>query len=359
MTHVQTKKGIKIIFIALIAVIALGIICSFINEIIFRSAMGDRSIEDFYKTLETMETVSDVFYVFGLLAMVVVLFGAYNIYTDSSSFSETHNKKTKISCVFLCISVFLSIFYFFRENVDLFIITSSMSNIAYGIGIYLLVMEIAPKFDKHMILIAMISLIAAGVFQLSGSYWYVGSGASLTLGRIGTVLVIVAYIETYIFFTGKDAGLVEGSTEKPIEKKEELTEDIGEEEGPAEDIADKEGPTDDIEEKEEPAEDIADEEGPTEDIEEKEGPAEVVKDEGEEKEEISTSMERIMEDRTREEVINDYAEKFNISLPHAEVLFTSGYYKIEDLRSSSIEELLIIDEINPTIARKVVNYFKD
>ena len=349
MTHVQTKKGIKIIFIALIALVVLGIIHSFIHEMILRSLITDPFSGSFSETYETIETAYDVFHIFGLLVMFLVLFGAYFIYMDSSSFSETHKQKTKMGIVFLGIWVVFSFFYFLRENADLYIITSTISGIAYAIGIYLLVIEIAPKFDKNMILIGMISIITASFFQFIDFHSYIGGGASMVLGRIGRILFIVAFVEIYFFLTRNDLGLVEKLTEGPIEKKEEDTVDIVGKEEPAKYIEGKEGHTEDIEGKEEPAEDVEGKEEPTEDI----------KDEEEEKDESSTLMDRILEDRTKDEVINDYAEKFNISLLHAEVLFTSGYYKIEDLSSSSIEELLIIDEINPTIARKIVNYFKD
>ena len=167
MTHVHTKKGIKIIFISLIALIVLGIISSFVYENLIKSMMTGRSMDRFSETMETIETSYDVFHIIALLLMSLVLYGAYFMYKDSSSFNEAHKQKTKIGLVFLGIWIVLSFFYFLRESAGLYIFTFAISGIAYAIGIYLLVMEIAPKFQKNMVLVGMISIIAANIFQLS------------------------------------------------------------------------------------------------------------------------------------------------------------------------------------------------
>ena len=112
MTHVHTKKGIKIIFISLIALIVLGIISSFVYENLIKSMMTGRSMDRFSETMETIETSYDVFHIIALLLMSLVLYGAYFMYKDSSSFNEAHKQKTKIGLVFLGIWIVLSFFYF-------------------------------------------------------------------------------------------------------------------------------------------------------------------------------------------------------------------------------------------------------
>ena len=315
MTHDQLKKGVKIIFIALIALIVLGIINSFINEIILRNAFHSDSIEGFSKARETTQTISNVFNFFGLLVKLVVLYGAFIIYKDSSGISEKQSKNSRNGLVLLCIWVVLLFLTLFLDYGHIYFIILTMVGIAYAIGIYLLVMEIAPKFDRYMLLLAMASILAAEIFDISNVYLSGGFGAASVLFHVGRIVFIVAYIEIYVFLTGSGVGLVEGLTGEPIQKKKEDAQDIDYGKEPAIEIK--------------------------------------------EKEESFILVDRILKDRTKEEVITDYAEKFNITLQHAGVLFTSGYYKIEDLKGSSVEELLIIDDINPTVARKIVNYFKD
>ena len=178
MTHIQTNKGIKIIFIALIVLIGLGIISSFVQENLFRSMIRSRSSGSFSDTMETIDTLYDVFHIFTLLLMCLVLYGAYTVYKDGSGFSETHKQKTKIGLVFIGIWVVFSVFFFLRENGYLYLFTYTISSIAYAIGMYLLVMEIAPKFQKKIMLIGMIFIIASGIFLLISSKLYIGAGAS-------------------------------------------------------------------------------------------------------------------------------------------------------------------------------------
>jgi len=53
--------------------------------------------------------------------------------------------------------------------------------------------------------------------------------------------------------------------------------------------------------------------------------------------------------------IDMFSEKFNISEHHAALIYDAGYISVEDLKFATIEELLFVDGMNPTVARKIID----
>jgi cation diffusion facilitator family transporter len=57
-------------------------------------------------------------------------------------------------------------------------------------------------------------------------------------------------------------------------------------------------------------------------------------------------------------IINRYMELFDINQVRAENLFNAGYKKLEDLQDAIPEDLMIVEKINPTIAKRIVTKIK-
>jgi low affinity Fe/Cu permease len=56
----------------------------------------------------------------------------------------------------------------------------------------------------------------------------------------------------------------------------------------------------------------------------------------------------------RKTTIDDFINKFNLDYKRAELLYLAGFKRIEDFKGKTAEELMAIDEINPTLANRIV-----
>lgn len=64
---------------------------------------------------------------------------------------------------------------------------------------------------------------------------------------------------------------------------------------------------------------------------------------------------QIKKEAQKDSTIELFSEIFNISEFHANRLYEAGYLSKEDLKLATIEEILFVDGMNPTVARKIID----
>jgi hypothetical protein len=57
----------------------------------------------------------------------------------------------------------------------------------------------------------------------------------------------------------------------------------------------------------------------------------------------------------KDNALNDFIKYFSIDRSRAEIFYQSGFHSLDDFKGKNVEELMIIDEINPTLAKRIVN----
>jgi hypothetical protein len=60
----------------------------------------------------------------------------------------------------------------------------------------------------------------------------------------------------------------------------------------------------------------------------------------------------------RNKAIDEFINKFNLDYKRAEKLYLAGFKGIEDFKGKTTEDLMEIDEINPTLANRIINVAK-
>ena len=58
---------------------------------------------------------------------------------------------------------------------------------------------------------------------------------------------------------------------------------------------------------------------------------------------------------TKTETVEKYMELFEINQERASELYDAGYKRLEDFQDAIVEDLILVDKINPTIARSIIN----
>jgi len=61
----------------------------------------------------------------------------------------------------------------------------------------------------------------------------------------------------------------------------------------------------------------------------------------------------------RENTINDFIQQFNMDRDRAERLYNNGYQNMDDFKDKTVKELMQIDEINPTLAKRIVHKMEE
>jgi cytoskeletal protein RodZ len=55
------------------------------------------------------------------------------------------------------------------------------------------------------------------------------------------------------------------------------------------------------------------------------------------------------------ETMNRFMELFEITEERAQALYKAGYKKLDDFKDAIVEDLVMVDQINPTIARRIID----
>jgi NAD-dependent DNA ligase len=61
----------------------------------------------------------------------------------------------------------------------------------------------------------------------------------------------------------------------------------------------------------------------------------------------------------KDNAVNNFISEFGIDRRRAEILYKEGFKKLEDFKEMSIEELMQIDDINPTVAKRIESRMKN
>lgn len=227
----------------------------------------------------------------GIFALRIV--GYVFLYLGRDDFGERHWNRLKVGLILVAVG-FISGFLPF---------IGSLAGVVSGLGIVFLIMEICHPQDRLFLWIgfgfkvaySIISTILYILFFVSMS---IGAFTGIFLlilivGSIGETLILVAYYRTY---KGINRGKIS---------------------------------PDGLEEPEDSL--------------------------------IPTPASRASQDRRpgrsmiKEEVASVFSRFFDISPFHGELLQKAGYIKLEDFEYATIEEILFVDGINPTCARKIVD----
>jgi excinuclease UvrABC nuclease subunit len=66
----------------------------------------------------------------------------------------------------------------------------------------------------------------------------------------------------------------------------------------------------------------------------------------------------IAELETRKQVLSQFVSEFGVDQSRAEHLYSAGFHKLEDFKDKSVQDLMQIDDINPTMAKRIVQRVK-
>ncbi len=61
----------------------------------------------------------------------------------------------------------------------------------------------------------------------------------------------------------------------------------------------------------------------------------------------------------KDNALNDFITEFGIDRKRAEILYRAGFKKVGDFKDKSIQDLMQIDDINPTVAKRIESRMKD
>ena len=61
----------------------------------------------------------------------------------------------------------------------------------------------------------------------------------------------------------------------------------------------------------------------------------------------------------REKALDQFSTFFNLDRKRAEILFLAGFKDINDFKNKSVEDLMKIEDINPTLANRIYNKMRD
>ena len=61
----------------------------------------------------------------------------------------------------------------------------------------------------------------------------------------------------------------------------------------------------------------------------------------------------------KENALNEFSSNFGLDKIRAERFYNSGYHDLSDFKDKSAEELMQIDEINPTLANRIVRRMRE
>ena len=56
----------------------------------------------------------------------------------------------------------------------------------------------------------------------------------------------------------------------------------------------------------------------------------------------------------RKRTLNQFITEFHIDQARAEQLYQAGFRSMDDFKTKSVEDLMLIDNINPTLAKRIV-----
>ena len=304
MTELKTEKGIKFITIALFASLVLSLISTIVYltdfpslvSAVLSSSYTSMGVDNFYNVMGIFLVISSLLCLVGLGLLIVKVIGIVTVYMGRSEFGQEHDKKVSTGCIMIIVGFV----------VGFVPMVGALSGIAFALGMVYLIVSIALEEHRRLLWAGFgftlgLAIISQGLmfyqmftFRMIFSLTYV---LLIEVGSlIGGTLILLAFYGTY-------RGIKEGAI-APVTGTGELhVATIPEEKAVPERVHEAAG----------------DERG---------------------------------------DIIADLSKTLGISMYHAGILNKAGYQSIDELRSATMKDMISLRGVNPTVARKIVKRMK-
>jgi len=364
MTELKTEKGIRFICIAMFISLALSLIGTMVYLLIFPSLMSVALSSGLASPITgniptafgALIIFSSILCLTGLGLLVLEIFGIVFVYNGRAEFGIEHDKKVSTGCVMLIVGFVLTFIPF----------VGVVGSILFGLGMVYLIVDIAREEHRRMLWIGF--GITVGITIISQSLIIY----QMTLLRIVFSLTLLILLElaeligalfTLLAFHGTYRGIKEGIIAPVTGPVEELTPPIQERKAVPEKTVEVTG--------EDESGDLATYLSNTLGISKHHASAlqeagygsidslifvtakDLISIQG-----VNPTVARKIVGRLKEmkgdEIIVHFSKTFGITMEAARAVYQAGYRTMQDLEFATIDELILMDGINPTVARKVV-----
>ena len=364
MTELKTEKGLRFICIAMFISLVLSLIGTMVYLLIFPSLMSaalsggftSPSTSSFSNVFGALIVFSSILCLAGLGLLVLEIIGIVFVYNGREEFGPEHDSKVSTGCILLIVGFVLNFIPF----------AGVFGTIIFALGMVYLIVEIAREEHRRMLWIGFgFSVVVSVISQSLVMYQMISlrmvfSLTSLVLielaETIGVIFTLLAFYGTYRAVNEGVIAPVTGPVEQhapSIQERKAVMEKTIEMTGEAErgDMAAYLMNTLGISKGHASA---LQEAGygsivslrllTVEDLISIEG--------------VNPTVARKIVGRLREikenEMIIHFSNTFGIDMKAARAVYEAGYRTMQDLEFATIDELILMDGINPTVARKVV-----
>jgi len=359
MTEMKTEKGIKLICIAMLAMLilsAVNIILIFAVIPGLMASVSIRSVDSFYRATGTLFVINSLLCLAILGLLVVKIFGIAMVYLGRAEFGSEHDRKASIGGILIIVG-------FVIGQIST---TSGLGAILFALGMVFLIMTIAREEHRRLLWIGFGFTVALSLLSqflvlyqmfifryfISLTYLIIIQVGSL----IGSALTLLAYHGTYRGIKEGAIAPVTGPWEQhapPIQKGKAVPEKTVE-------VT-----------REDECGDLAVYLSNTLGISKRHASAlqeagygsihslrsltakDLISIRG-----VNPTVARKIVGRLREmkgdEMVAHFSNTFGIDMEAARAVYEAGYRTMQDLEFATIDELILMDGINPTVARKVV-----
>jgi len=321
----KTKNGIKICLIIMILVLVVNLLATIVVNVMwdnlwervggeddeFQTRMK-RGDTDYYimvynRGIERIWNFLIAYFIIILILCMFVIFGAILIYKGSLDFGETHEKMAKLALIFLVIWFISDHLLGTFGSIKSVTVFNILGSVAFAAGIVLLIYGISIGRSRT-------ALIAGGGVYTLGRI--IGSTPSQSTAIAGSIIAAVGFLSIILayFMTLKNLNRTDFSISELFHWKAGRVREVPISDTRPHRSADQNGI-------------------------------------------IAADVDRykIEKEAAKESTIDLFSERFNISKHHASLLYEAGYISEDDFKLATIEEILFVDGVNPTIARKILD----
>ena len=320
----KTKKGILICIIIMVLVLILNLIATVMvntmwddlwkrvggednEEVIW--IQGDNTeylLMVYNRGVERIWNFILTYFILILILSIIEIFGFILIFKGSSDFGEKHHKMAKWGLILLIIWFFLDhVFGTFGSpySVAVFNILGALS---FAGGIVLLIYTITVGKSRMVLMGGGFVYFLGKTIGSSFSQWTTITGSIISV--VAMIFIIIVFLITFI-----KIGRPDFSTGESLKRSPHRVRVLYVSRKPQRSFTEQE---------------------------------KVIAD--------NISPFQTMKEAQRGFTVDMYSETFNISEHHATLIYEAGYISKDDLEFATIEELLFVDGMNPTVARKIM-----
>ncbi len=324
MTELKTENGIKFVTIAILASLVLSLLSMFVYTVIvpgivgaaFADSASSSSLDAMNSGFRLFMMITSALCLLGLGILALKIVGIVFIYLGREEFGREHCDKVKTGCILLIAGLVASFLPYF----------SALAGIASGLGTVFLIVAIAREKERRFLWVGFGINVALSISSLMFSFWMtplfsiafvMGYFIFMTIvGLAASILTLLAYYGTY-------KGIVNGEIipgEGPRYKLDEHLPPVltGKGSSPV---------------------------PPSSSDMPVSAPVSAFPSS------ISPPVTEPSSRRGRR--LSAYSRLFGISGSHAGKVYDAGYVYLRDLEYSTMDDLLLAEGINPTVARKI------